>query len=235
MTAISDRFAAVRDRVAEAARRSGRLESDITVVAISKTFPIEAVVEAFEAGVRHFGENKAQEFAEKVEALRDVGQLQWHFVGHLQRNKAKLVVGRATLFHALDSYRLAEAIQSAAERAGIDSVDCLMQVNVSGEETKFGVDPEQLAELADSIVALDRVRIRGLMTLAEPTQDETVLKGQFGLLRRLHESLPDHGFRDAEILSMGMSGDYELAIEEGATHVRIGSAIFGPRACAIPA
>jgi pyridoxal phosphate enzyme (YggS family) len=234
MTGVSDRLADVRDRVAAAARRSGRRPEEVTIVGVSKTFSPDRIVEAAEAGLADFGENKAQEFAQKVEALENLPDLRWHFVGHLQRNKVKLVIGKAALFHALDSLRLAKEIEKVAARLAVDPVDCLIQVNVSEEETKFGVHQKTLASLAEAVAGFDRLRIRGLMTLAEPTSDRSVLHRQFGLLRSLGEQLEAWGHPDADVLSMGMSGDFEIAIEEGATIVRIGSSIFGPRACAVP-
>lgn len=228
MTDVRERLSRVRERIEEAARRSGRKSDEITLVAVSKTFPVEAIVEAAEAGVTDFGENKAQDFAEKVDALSGLETVRWHFVGHLQRNKAKLVVGRATLFHGLDSARLARAIQLAAE--GCDaSMDCLIQINISDEESKFGIDSADLPRLAGELADVKGLRIRGLMTLASQNPDPNVVRSEFRLMRRLCDSLSSYGLKDAGILSMGMSGDFEIAIEEGATHVRIGSAIFGSR------
>ncbi len=233
MTDVRERLLRVRDRIESAARRSGRSSDEITLVAVSKTFPVEAIVRAAEAGVTDFGENKAQEFAEKVDALTGAETVRWHFVGHLQRNKAKLVVGRAILFHGLDSARLARAIQLAARRSGT-CMDCLIQINVSDEESKFGIYPADLPRLADELSDINELKIRGLMTLASPNSDPNVVRSEFRLMSRLRDSLPGCGLTDARILSMGMSGDFEIAIEEGATHVRIGSAIFGPRSLVNP-
>jgi len=228
MTDVRERLSLVRDRIEEAARRSGRKPDEITLVAVSKTFPIETIVDAAQAGVTDFGENKAQEFAAKVDALSGPEAIRWHFVGHLQRNKAKLVVGRATLFHGLDSARLARAIEVAAERSGT-CMDCLIQINISDEESKFGIMPADLPRLADDLSDVKGLRVRGLMTMASPNPDPNVVRSEFRLMRRLRDSLSSYGLKDARILSMGMSGDFEIAIEEGATHVRIGSAIFGSR------
>jgi pyridoxal phosphate enzyme (YggS family) len=232
MSEIADRIGDVRDRIEQAAARSGREADEVVLVAISKTFPESAIREAAVSGITDFGENKAQEFEQKAEELDDLESIIWHFVGHLQRNKAQVVVGRTQLIHSLDSARLARRIQTLADR--IDwQADCLIQVNVSDEDTKFGIAPSDLPGLVETIRPLDKIRVRGLMTLASPTEDEAVLRREFGALRELGSRLSGLGIEGAPILSMGMSGDFEIAIEEGATHVRIGSAIFGPRACMI--
>jgi len=227
MITITESVARITDRIEGACRRAGRAVDEVTLVAVSKTFPPESILEAIEAGLTHFGESKAQEFAEKVDAIT-VGHLNWHFVGHLQRNKAKLVVGRSDLFHALDSLRLARAIQAVAERADV-IVECLAQVNVSGEASKFGVEPGELSFLLDEVSGLDRIRIRGLMTLASETDNSEEVKGQFELLSKCRDEAVANGHSLVSNLSMGMSGDFEVAIEAGATHVRVGSGIFGPR------
>lgn len=232
MSRLSDRIEEVRTRIEESAARSGRSARDITLVAISKSFPPGLVRKAAQEGITDFGENKAQEFDQKVDALGDVASLKWHFVGHLQRNKAQLVVGRSHLIHSLDSERLTKRIHKLADR--IDRrADCLIQVNVSDEASKFGIAPPELPRLVEAIEPLERIRVRGLMTLASPTNEEGVLRREFGTLRELGATLPGLGLEEAELLSMGMSGDFEIAIEEGATHVRIGSAIFGPRGGAV--
>ena len=228
MTDVRERLSSVRERIEDAAGRSGRRSDEITLVAVSKTFPVSAIVEAAEAGVTDFGENKAQEFAEKADALSGLEMVRWHFVGHLQRNKAKLVVGRAILFHGLDSARLARAIRLAAERCDT-CLDCLIQINISDEESKFGIKSADLPRLAGELSEVKGLRVRGLMTLASPNPDPNVVRREFRLMRRLRDSLSSYGLEDAGILSMGMSGDFEIAIEEGATLIRVGSAIFGPR------
>ena len=227
MTLTAERIGWIHDLIETAARKSGRDSDSITLVAISKTFEAERLIEAYEEGIRHFGENKAQEFSAKHDELTTYKDITWHFVGHLQRNKTKLIVGSADLFHALDSERLARAVQKEAAKSDI-TMDCLIQVNVSGEQSKFGIQPDQLRQLADVVAGLDRVVVRGLMTLASPSDDEKVRR-EFAQLRRLGEDLQTAGHTEADILSMGMSGDFQIAIEEGATHIRVGSAIFGPR------
>ncbi|MFC2086076.1 YggS family pyridoxal phosphate-dependent enzyme, partial [Bacteroidota bacterium] len=172
-------------------------------------------------------------FAEKVDFLSEYKSIRWHFIGHLQRNKTRLIVGRSDLFHGLDSVRLARSIESAAGGTG-KPVDCLVQINVSAEDTKFGITPTELPALADVLSRIEDIRIRGLMTLAAPDLKEDALRQQFQRLRKLRDSMVSRGFVEASMLSMGMSSDFEIAIEEGATHVRIGSAIFGSRSLVRP-
>lgn len=215
----------------QAAEHAGRSAEDVHLIAVSKTFPEEAILDVAAMGQRAFGENKVQELVRKVEALgkgTDEHPLEWHHIGHLQRNKAKEIVGRVTLFHALDSRRLANELQKRL-LAIDETLDCLVQVNVSGEDSKFGLDPESLDVLMDELQAFDSLRIRGLMTLASPANDPEDVRPEMSRLRELSESIADRCVGKSPLLSMGMSGDFEVAIEEGATHVRIGSAIFGTR------
>lgn len=231
--AIAENIEAVRERIVQACQRAGRDPQEVTLVGVSKTFPVDAIAAAQAAGITDFGENKVQELTAKAEDLPGVvqgGEVRWHMIGHLQRNKAKDVVAMADFFHALDSPRLAKELDKRAGRE--DRVmPCYLQVNVSDEDSKYGVGPSKAHALLDKIAAYPHVRVLGLMTLAEYTDDPEEVRGQFRMLRRLAEqydsaSNPQVDLRD---LSMGMSGDFEVAIEEGATHVRIGSAIFGAR------
>lgn len=229
--AFEARLSDVQSRIDDACRRAGRDPSEVTLVAVTKTFPLDAVRAARRAGVRDFGENKAQELAEKAEALPGVvggGDVCWHMIGHLQRNKAKDVVASADLFHALDSPRLARELQKRAAQAG-RVLPCLVQVNVSGEESKYGLDPEALYPFLDGLAEHDHLYVRGLMTLAAPTDDPEDVRPQFRRLRALRDGYAGNPRVELAWLSMGMSGDYEVAVEEGATHVRVGSALFGPR------
>ena len=231
--AIQERLADVRERMAAACDRAGRPAEAVTLVAVSKTFPLEAVRAAQAAGVRHFGENRVQDFVEKAEAMPGRlhgGDVCWHMIGHLQRNKAKDVAHHADLFEALDSPRLAKELDKRAEAEG-RVLPCLVQVNVSGEESKYGLDPGDVHAFLDRIATYENLRIRGLMTLAAPADDPEDVRPQFRLLRELLETYNARGNErpPLDVLSMGMSGDFEVAIEEGATHVRIGSALFGPR------
>lgn len=226
---IGKRIEEVRGRIRRACERAGRDPNEVTLVAVTKTFPAEAVSAAHDADVKDFGENKAQEFVEKFEAVDPATnqELRWHFIGHLQRNKIKLVVGRAHVIHGIDSVRLARALQDHAEKEDL-LLKCLIQVNVSGEESKFGLDPEALAPILREVRGMDRIAWSGLMTLASPTDDEDRLRREFRLLKRCLIEARDI-VDSMEHLSMGMSSDFEIAIEEGATHVRLGSVIFGDR------
>jgi pyridoxal phosphate enzyme (YggS family) len=206
---LAERIADVRARIARAA--AGR---QITLVAVTKTHPPETVRAAFAAGLSTFGENYVQELGAKQAALADL-PVAWHFVGHLQRNKAKDVVGRVALVHGVDSAALAEALA----RRATSIQDVLIEVNVGGEASKAGVAPADLAALLRAIAPLDKVRCRGLMAIPPPG-------GGRAHFQRLAALARDHGLPE---LSMGMSDDFELAVEEGATIVRVGTALFGPR------
>lgn len=228
---LKERLDAIHDRIAAAASTSGREVADVHLIAVSKTFPEEAIVAASALGQRAFGENKVQELVRKTNALgrgTEANPLEWHLIGHLQRNKAKDIVGRVDLLHALDSHRLGQELQKRL--AAADSyLDCLIQVNVSGEYSKFGIDPAALDAFVDTLSDYDRLRIRGLMTLASPAEDPEQVRPEMAHLRCLSEGIADRCTGQQPLLSMGMSGDFEVAISEGATHVRIGSAIFGSR------
>ncbi len=230
-TERQQRLLEIGDRIAAAASRSGRSQDDVTLIAVSKTFPEDAILEIADAGQRAFGENKVQELIAKTDSLgtgTTARPLEWHFIGHLQRNKAKDVVGRAALFHALDSERLGRELQKRL--AAIDAtMACLIQVNVSGEDSKFGVNPQDLDALLDALASFDRLQVKGLMTLASPAPDPELVRQEMVRMRELAYRAADRLNDGKPLLSMGMSGDYEVAIEEGATHVRIGSAIFGAR------
>lgn len=227
---IVERAADVRQRIAAAADRAGRDPDDVTLVAVSKTFPLDVVRAAVDAGLRDFGENRVGEFVEKAEALpgaADGGDVRWHFVGSLQRNKARDVAAHADLFHALDSVRLANTLDRRAEQAG-RVLPVLVQVNISDEDAKHGVPPAKTEALLREVAARDGLEVRGLMGMAAFVDDdeglEAVVRPAFRRLRRLFEDVGD-----LSVLSMGMSGDFEVAVEEGATHVRVGTALFGPR------
>ncbi|MBO6577400.1 MAG: YggS family pyridoxal phosphate-dependent enzyme [Rhodothermales bacterium] len=217
----------VHERIARACLKSGRDPAEVTLVAVSKTFPLERLQAAADQGQMVFGENKAQELDEKATAWTS-SDVEWHFIGHLQRNKAPVVARHADVFHALDSVRLARALDRRLEEEN-RTLRCLVQVNVSGEQSKFGLDPSALAPFLEEVAQFERLRIEGLMTLAAPTDDPEHVRPQFSLLRSLLSTPAPGGNTRLRALSMGMSGDFEVAIEEGATHVRVGSAIFGNR------
>lgn len=219
-------LAAVEARIAAACARAGRDPAEVRLLPISKTVPAPILRFAVEAGIRSFGENKIQEAAAKAEALADLGA-SWSVVGHLQTNKAKALVRFAAAFQALDSLRLAEILDRRLAEEGRD-LEVYVQVNSSGEASKFGLPPEALPDFLDRLQDFPRLKPRGLMTLALLSADPAQVKPCFQLMRRLRdESLARHP--EAAALSMGMSGDFELAIEEGANLVRVGQAIFGAR------
>lgn len=231
---IRDRTDAVRARIDAACRRAGRSPSDIRLIAVTKTFPLDVVHAAIEAGLTDFGENRVQELEEKGAALPGEvggGAVRWHLIGPLQKNKINKALEFADAFHALDSDRLAEHIDKRAARAG-RVLPCFVQVNVSGEDSKSGVAPSETHAFLDRLAQWEHLRIVGLMTLAAPVatdeEREAIVRPQFRLLRSLAESYGSDRIA-LDRLSMGMSGDFEFAIEEGATDVRVGSALFGAR------
>ena len=226
MTTIAARLDAVRARIAAAARRAGRDPADVTLLAVSKTWPAEAVREAAAAGQRAFGENYVQEGVDKAEALRALG-LEWHFIGPLQSNKTRPVANAFDWVHGIDRLRIAERL-SAQRDVHLPPLNVCIQVNVSGEDSKSGVAPAEAGALAHAVAALPRLRLRGLMCIPEPSADEAVLRARFAVLRGLRDELRSAGLV-LDTLSMGMSHDLEPAIAEGASIVRVGTAIFGER------
>ena len=220
---IADRWRAVKERVDLACVKANRDPASVTIVAVSKTHPADAVRAALAAGATDFGENYAQELVEKRAEVPDA---RWHFIGRLQRNKAKLVAGHVALVHAVDSIDLA---QELAKRAGGTTQPILISVNVAGEETKGGVAPEAAESLATLISPIANVRLDGLMTMPPPSEDPEASRPAFEALRNLRNRIEQSVGRALPVLSMGMSGDFEVAIACGATHVRIGTAIFGAR------
>ena len=222
---LAENLERVRGSIGEAARRTGRSAGDVTLVAVTKSWPANVALEAIGAGATDLGENRAQEFKDKVTVLGD--RARWHFIGYLQTNKVRSVVGSCELIHSVDRLGLAESIARRARVA--DSVqDLLIEVNVAGDPNKHGVDPSRAVALALQIEALEGARVRGLMTMPpypeDPEQSRPHYKELAALSAQLTAELPG-----AEALSMGMSRDFEVAIEEGATIVRVGTAIFGSR------
>jgi len=218
LATIADRVAHVRQRVERAAERAGRSPDDVTIVAVSKGFPPQAIEEAVAAGIAHVGENRVQEAATKVPGLRDL-PVTWHLVGHLQTNKAKTALELFDIIHSVDSLHLAEALSHRSQRP----LPVLLEVNVAGEAAKFGFPPDEVAAAAQAVARLPNLDLRGLMTVAPLVSDPEAVRPVFRELRRLRDAL---GLAE---LSMGMSDDFEVAIEEGATLVRIGRAIFSER------
>jgi len=230
---------AIQNRIAQAAQGAGRNAEDITLVAVSKTKPIEAIITAYEAGIRHFGENRADELEEKAVALNHLKDLKWHFIGHLQTRQSKPIVRYAHYFHAVDRVKIAQHLSTQLQTLK-RNLPVFIQVNVSGEESKSGFkcndwqkDIQQIETLIQAIkeiATLPNIQILGLMTMAPFNAPEDTLRPIFQNMETLSQYLSEQ-LSDMTInqLSMGMSGDFEIAIEEGATHVRIGSAIFGKR------
>jgi pyridoxal phosphate enzyme (YggS family) len=223
---ITENVARVRERVEAALERSGRSDGDVTIVAVTKTFGPEVVDAVVAAGIQDIGENRVQEFLSKREAV--TGSCRWHLVGHLQRNKAGKVVGAVDLIHSLDSLRLAEALDRLGAQRGA-AVRVLMQVNTSGEASKEGVDPGGATELAATVAAMDHVQLDGLMTIGPVSIDPVDTRRCFRDLYALRERLRSDTGLALPHLSMGMSADFEMAIEEGATLVRVGRTITGER------
>ncbi len=225
---IKENLEEVEKRIQAACERAGRKREEITLIAVSKTKPIEDLKEAYDLGVRIFGENKVQELTEKYEALPE--DIQWHMIGHLQTNKVKYIVDKAALIHSVDSLKLAETIEKeAAKKDCIANI--LIEVNVAQEETKFGVHSDEVIPLIEKIALLPHVRIQGLMTIAPFVENSEENRTIFRSLQKLSVDIMQKNIDNVNvsILSMGMTNDYEVAIEEGATMIRVGTGIFGAR------
>lgn len=223
---IARNIAHLRERIAQAARRAGRTATDITLVAVSKTMPPETIRQAYDAGIRHFGENYVQEALPKINhALLRLPDIQWHFIGHLQTNKVRYAVGRFALIHSVDSLRIAQALGQRATQTG-QQVPILLEVKIDPATTKFGLDADQVLDIAQQILHLPGLQLQGLMGMAPPHPDPEAARPGFRMLHQLFQQLPASA---RQILSMGMSADFEVAIEEGASMIRIGTALFGPR------
>ena len=230
---IAENTARTRERIAGAARRVGRTSEEITLMAVSKTFPPELIREAYGAGIRVFGENRVKEFAEKADALRDLPDVEWHLIGHLQSNKAAKAVELFSAVDSVDSVRLAQRLNSIAEAAG-KTLPVLIEINVGGEEAKSGIAPgsEELEQILLGAPRWKNLTIRGLMTVPPYTEDREGARAYFRQLREMRDGIAARRLPAVSMgaLSMGMSHDFEVAIEEGSTCVRVGTAIFGERA-----
>ncbi len=218
----------VKQRISDACRRSGRKEEEVTLIAVSKTKPVQMLDTVYQAGVREFGENKVQELCEKYDMLPS--DIHWHMIGHLQRNKVRQVVGKACLIHSVDSIRLAEQIEAEAKKINC-TVPILVEVNAAEEESKFGITLSETEAFIRKIALFPHISVKGLMTIAPFVENPEDNRIYFHNLKQLcvdinHKNI-DNVYMD--ILSMGMTNDYEIAIEEGATHVRVGTGIFGER------
>lgn len=226
MSLLEERLCDVRRRIAAAAESCGRNPQDITLIAVTKTYPIEDMNEAIRLGVTDIGENKPQEIRNKFD---DVLPVKWHLIGHLQTNKVKYVIDRCCMLHSIDSIKLMQEIERLA-LAHDCHMDILIQVNISGEETKSGIAPSELDELLRYAGELSRVHIKGLMTIVPKTEYGDPSE-HFSNMKNLFDETARKSYKNVEMkeLSMGMSGDFEAAIRNGATMVRVGSSIFGPR------
>lgn len=225
---VCDQYRRVEEKVKNACKRAGRPPEEVTLIAVSKTKPASMIEELLPLGVRDFGENKVQELTAKEEALPK--DIRWHMIGHLQRNKVKYVIDKACMIHSVDSLRLAQEISKEAVKHDL-VMPVLVEVNVAGEESKFGVSVEEAPSLVEEMAKLPGIQIKGLMTIAPYVEDPEENRNIFRNLRKLSVDIREKNFDNVimDVLSMGMTGDYEVAIEEGATHVRIGTGIFGER------
>lgn len=224
----AENLSLVEKKIAEACERSGRKKDEVKLIAVSKTQPAEAIQEAIDYGIRSFGENKVQELKEKMEIFKE--ELDWHMIGHLQTNKVKYVVGKVSLIHSLENIRLAEALDKEAKKKGI-TADVLIEVNIAKEDTKFGIEPEKVEDFIIRVSKFDNISIKGLMTVAPYTDNPEENRKYFKELKKIMVDLNNKNIHNVNmsVLSMGMTGDYEVAIEEGATLVRVGTGIFGNR------
>jgi pyridoxal phosphate enzyme (YggS family) len=228
VTDVGERLEEINERIEQASARAGRAASEVSLVAVTKTVPAEMVQQAVDAGVRLVGENKVQEASGKMAGI--TGQVAWHMLGHLQTNKVKRAVAIFDAIQSVDSLDLAREIDRRAAEAG-KAIDVLVEVNTSGEATKFGVSPQDCVDLVEKMSHLSHISVRGLMTIGALTPRDEVVRGCFSLLRDLRDQIRSANLDRVrmDLLSMGMTSDFEAAIEEGSTMVRIGTAIFGPR------
>ena len=231
MNTIKDHLNEVRENIRKACEKSGRSPKEVTLIAVSKTKPLFMLEEAYEAGARDFGENKVQEILEKCPRMPE--DARFHMIGHLQRNKVKYLIGKVTMIHSVDSLRLAEEISKESVKKDAQT-DILLEINCAGEESKFGIRPKDTLALVRQIAVLPNVHIRGLMTVAPLTQTPEENRVYFQLMKKLSVDIAQESVDNVsmDVLSMGMTIDYQTAIEEGSTCVRVGTGIFGTRTVA---
>ena len=225
---LQQQYETVKQTVTSECRNAKRAESEVTLIAVSKTKPVSMLKEVYDYGCRHFGENKVQELVDKYDALPT--DIKWHMIGHLQRNKVKYLIGKTYLIHSVDSLRLAEEISKEAVKRAVD-VDILIEVNVAMEESKFGIAPDEAEELTRQIAVLPNIHIKGYMTIAPYVENPEENRKYFRALRKLSVDITHKNIDNVsvEYLSMGMTNDYRVAISEGADLVRVGTGIFGER------
>lgn len=225
---IKENLEEVREKIRQACQRSGRREEDVTLISVSKTKPVEMLKEAYEAGSRDFGENRVQEIMEKYGQMPE--DVRWHMIGHLQKNKVRQVIDKAVLIHSVDTVELAEQIEKDAAKRDL-TVDILLEVNVAEEESKFGFRTEEVEAAVTKIKEFPHVHIKGLMTIAPFVSNSEDNREVFKKLYQLYVDIRSKNIDNVNmsVLSMGMTGDYEVAVEEGATMIRVGTGIFGAR------
>ena len=229
---VAENLEQVRKNIELACKEAGRDPKEVTLISVSKTKPVSMLQEAYDAGSRDFGENKVQEIMDKVPQLPS--DIRWHMIGHLQRNKVKYIVDKVALIHSVDSLRLAETIEHEAVKHNV-TVPVLIEVNVAQEESKFGLKTEEVLSLVESVAAFPHIHIEGLMTIAPYVEDPEENRGIFRQLRKLSVDIATKNINNVNmsVLSMGMTGDYQVAVQEGATMVRVGTGIFGERNYAV--
>ena len=225
---LKENLANVEKNIEQAFKNAGRSRDEVTLIAVSKTKPVEMLQEIYDENIRDFGENKVQELCSKMGQLPS--DIRWHMIGHLQRNKVKYIVGKVELIHSVDTYRLAEEINIQAKKQNV-IVPILVEVNIAHEESKFGISAEDAILLVEEISKLENIRIKGLMTIAPYVENPEDNRLYFRKIKQLSVDITNKNIDNVfmEILSMGMTGDYMVAIEEGATMVRVGTGIFGER------
>ena len=228
MTEIKRNLDQVREKIRIAAEKSGRKAEDVTLVAVTKTHPVEMINEAIKYGVTDIGENKVQEIMEKYDKVDPV---RWHLIGHLQTNTVKYIIDKVYMIHSVDSIKLMDEIERQAEKKGVEEIKILIQVNISGEESKFGIDAESIDEMLEHVKGLKRVKVCGLMTILSKFDSEFANRLHFRDINNKFIDISQNKYDNVtmKFISMGMSGDYEIAIEEGSNMVRVGTAIFGHR------
>lgn len=224
---FESRLNQVLEQVSQAAHRAGRTTEEVTLIGVSKRKPVDDMQSAYQAGLRHFGENRAQEVRDKFPGFSPDG-ITRHFIGHMQSNKVKYLPGRVDIIHTIDSPKIAKIVDQRFGAQGLN-IPCLVEVNISGESNKEGVEPEQALDLASYCMDLPNIEFNGLMTIGPLTNDQDHIRQAFREMRLLIEQISNRVGLIQPVLSMGMSGDFEIAIEEGSTHIRVGTAIFGAR------
>lgn len=225
---LKENLTKVEENIQKACDKAGRKRSEVTLIAVSKTKPVEMLQEIYDEGIREFGENKVQEMCEKMELMPQ--DIKWNMIGHLQTNKVKYIIGKTSLIHSVDSLKLAEEIQKQAAKHDV-TADILVEVNIANEESKFGISKDETIQMVRDIAKLDHLKIKGLMTIAPFVENPEDNRLYFREIKQLSVDINNQNIDNVsmDVLSMGMTGDYMVAIEEGATMVRVGTGIFGER------